>query len=387
MSTVTNQDSGAATQPPQPESGVNALFQMEGVLAEVLNEAITAQGLQATSEQENGVTLLQNDANSTKNLDHQIDNQKSHGFWHKFLNISVDITMAAGAIGSLLTGDVAGFFIMGGLLAANLTDGQQAIAGGISKGLQDAGVSADVANIVADAVVIVGFAVASAGIGSIDSIGEAAEGVEGGVSTMEEGIEEGSSTVAGSEEEGLLDIGGSNIFEEEAEKAPEKDTSKEKKMLGSALLAASASMGGVSMNMTKSIVDIDDPKNQKLITILVELIFMVASIAGSAGGAGMAFTGSAEGATAKTVQASLKGAQGAFMAGEGVVNIQNGVTVDRIGETNSELTMIHALSNRNAEMLKNTTKRTTEIIQTLAPLLSETDFFSGMAASAEEETQ
>jgi len=392
MSTVTNQNSEAASQPSQPTSGVNALFQMEGVIAEVLGEAINAQGIQANSEQENGVILLQNDMNSTKNLDHQLDNQKSHHFWHKFLNIGVDIAMGAAIIGSLATGDVAGAVLMGGLMAAQLTGGQQAIAGGISKSLVAAGVSPDVANIVACAVVVVGFAVAGAGLGSIDSIGEAAEGIEGGVGAMEEGIdaaaEEGTSA-ASSEEVGLLDVGGSNIFEEEAEKAPEKGTSKAKKMLGSAILAASSSLGGVSLEMTQSIVDLSDKsgKDQKLITMLVELVFMVAAIAGSAGGAGLAFSGSEGGATAKSMQAGLKGVQGAFMAGEGVVNIQNGVTVNNIAKTNSELTMIHALTNRNSERLKDTTQRMNEIIQTLAPLLSETNFFSGMAAAAQEETQ
>ena len=395
MSTVTNQNSGAASQPPQPSSGVDALFKMQGVLAEVLGEAISAQGIQANSEQENGLTLLQNDVSSTQNLDNEVNNQKHHGFWHHFLNISVDVAMGAAIIGSLATGDVAGAILMGGLMAATMTDGQQAIASGISKGLQDLGVPENIANIAADAIVIVGFAIAGAGLGSIDSVGEAAEGAEAvgnGARSMEEtaemtevAAEEGSATV-GSDEEGLLDVGGSNIFEEEAEKAPEKDTSKTKKMLGSALLAASASLGGVSMNMTESIVALSDSdgKDQKLLTMLIELVFMVASIAGSAGGAGLAFSASTEGTTMKAVQGGLKGAQGAFTAGEGVVSIQTGITTKNIAKTNSELTVLHALSSRNTEMLKATTKRTTEILETFANILSETNFFSGAAAAAEE---
>ena len=399
MSTVTNTSSGAANQPSQSSSGVDALFEMQGVLAQVLGEAISAQGIQATSEQDNALTLLQNDLASTQNLDNEVKNQKHHGFWGHFLNISVDIAMGAAIIGSLATGDVAGALLMGGLMAATMTGGQQAMANGISKGLQDLGVPENIANIAAAATVIVAFAAAGAGLGSIDSVGEAAEGAEAlgnGARSMEEGLEmtgsaaeEGNATI-GSEEEGLLDVGGANIFEEgvssdEAEKAAEKAPSKAKKMIGSALMAGSATTGAVSMDLTQSIVALADPSgaNQKLITALIEIVFMVASIGGSMGGAGLAISTSTEGTTMKAVQAGLKGAQGAFMAGEGVVSIQTGITTKNIAETNSELTMLHALSSRNTEMLKDTTKRTSEILQTYENILSETDFFSGDAAAAE----
>ncbi|QVL55466.1 MAG: hypothetical protein KFB95_09200 [Simkaniaceae bacterium] len=400
MSTVTNSNSGAANQPPQPSSGVDALFQMQGVLAEVLGQAISAQGIQATSEQDNALTLLQNDLSSTQNLDKEVENQKHHGFWGHFLNIAVDVAMGAAILGSLATGDVAGALLMGGLMAATMTGGQQAMANGISKGLQDLGVPENIANIAAAATVIVAFAAAGAGLGSIDSVGEAAEGAEAvgnGARAIEEGsemidvaAEEGSATV-GSDEEGLLDVGGSNIFEEEgistdeAEKASEKAPSKTKKMIGSALMAGSATTGAVSMDLTQSIVALADPSgaNQKLITALIEIVFMVASIGGSMAGAGLAISTSTEGTTMKAVQAGLKGAQGAFMAGEGVVSIQTGITTKNIAETNSELTTLHALSSRNTEMLKDTTKRTSEILETYENILSETDFFSGDAAAAE----
>ena len=140
MSTVTNSNSGATSQPPQPSSGVDALFQMQGVLAEVLGQAISAQGIQAISEQDNALTLLQNDVSSTQNLDKEAENQKHHGFWGHFLNIAVDVAMGAAILGSLATGDVAGALLMGGLMAATMTGGQQAMANGISKGLQDLGV-------------------------------------------------------------------------------------------------------------------------------------------------------------------------------------------------------------------------------------------------------
>ena len=396
MSTVTNSNSGAASQPSQPSSGVDALFQMQGVLAEVLGQAISAQGIQAISEQDNALTLLQNNVSSTQNLDDELNNQKHHGFWGHFLNISVDVAMGAAILGSLATGDVAGALLMGGLMAATMTGGQQAMANGISKGLQDLGVPENIANIAAAATVIVAFAAAGAGLGSIDSVGEAAEGAEAlgnSARSMEEvaevSAEEGSATV-GSEEEGLLDVGGTNIFEEgvssdEAEKASEKAPSKAKKMAGSALMAGSATTGAVSMDLTQSIVALADPSgaNQKLITALIEIVFMVASIGGSMAGAGLAISTSTEGTAMKAVQAGLKGAQGAFMAGEGVVSIQTGITTKNIAETNSELTMLHALSSRNTEMLKDTTKRTSEILETYENILSETDFFSGDAAAAE----
>jgi hypothetical protein len=400
MSTVTNTSSGAANQPSQSSSGVDALFEMQGVLAQVLGEAISAQGIQATSEQDNALTLLQNDLASTQNLDNEVKNQKHHGFWGHLLNISVDVAMGAAIIGSLATGDVAGALLMGGLMAATLTDGQQAMANGLSNVLQNQlHIPENIANIAAAATVIVAFAAAGAGLGSIDSFGEAAEGAEAlgnGARSMEEGIEttefvaeEGSSTVS-SEEEGLLDVGGANIFEEgvssdEAEKAAEKAPSKTKKMIGSALMAGSATTGAVSMDLTQSIMALADPNgaNQKLIAALIEIVFMVASIGGSMGGAGLAISTSTEGTAMKAVQAGLKGAQGAFMAGEGVVSIQTGITTKNIAETNSELTMLHALSSRNTEMLKDTTKRTSEILQTYENILSETDFFSGDAAAAE----
>lgn len=399
MSTVTNSNSGATSQPPQPSSGVDALFQMQGVLAEVLGQAISAQGIQAISEQDNALTLLQNNVSSTQNLDDELNNQKHHGFWGHFLNISVDVAMGAAILGSLATGDVAGALLMGGLMAATMTGGQQAMANGISKGLQDLGVPENIANIAAAATVIVAFAAAGAGLGSIDSVGEAAEGAEAvgnGARAIEEGsemidvtAEEGSATV-GSEEEGLLDVGGTNIFEEgvssdEAEKASEKAPSKTKKMIGSALMAGSATTGAVSMDLTQSIVALADPSgaNQKLITALIEIVFMVASIGGSMAGAGLSISTSTEGTAMKAVQAGLKGAQGAFMAGEGVVSIQTGITTKNIAETNAELTTLHALSSRNTEMLKDTTKRTSEILETYENILSETDFFSGDAAAAE----
>ena len=396
MSTVTNSNSGATSQPPQPSSGVDALFQMQGVLAEVLGQAISAQGIQAISEQDNALTLLQNNVSSTQNLDDELNNQKHHGFWGHFLNISVDVAMGAAILGSLATGDVAGALLMGGLMAATMTGGQQAMANGISKGLQDLGVPENIANIAAAATVIVAFAAAGAGLGSIDSVGEAAEGAEAlgnSARSMEEvaevSAEEGSATV-GSEEEGLLDVGGTNIFEEgvssdEAEKASEKAPSKAKKMIGSALMAGSATTGAVSMDLTQSIVALADPSgaNQKLITALIEIVFMVASIGGSMAGAGLSISTSTEGTAMKAVQAGLKGAQGAFMAGEGVVSIQTGITTKNIAETNAELTTLHALSSRNTEMLKDTTKRTSEILETYENILSETDFFSGDAAAAE----
>ena len=388
MSTVTNQNSGAANQPSQPSSGVDALFQMEGVLAEVLGEAISAQGVQATSEQDNALTLLQNDVSSTQNLDDEINKQKHHGFWHHFLNIAVDVAMGAAIIGSLATGDVAGALLMGGLMAATMTDGQQAIAGVVSKGLQDLGVPENIANIAAAAIVIVAFAVAG---GELADVGEAAEGAEvagNGARSMEDAVEM-EDFAAGSEEEGLLDIGGSSIFEEEgvstdeAEKAAEKGSRKN----GFRLMAGSATTGSVSEDMTKSIVELTDPngsgKSQKLIGILVELMFMVAAIGGTMGGAGLSFSASTEGNAMKAVQAGLKGAQGGFMAGEGIVSFQTGITTEKIGKTNAELTMIHALNSRNGEMLKDTTKRTSEIIQTYETLLSKTNFFSGNAAAAE----
>jgi len=62
---------------------------------------------------------------------------------------------------------------------------------------------------------------------------------------------------------------------------------------------------------------------------------------------------------------------------------QAGITTKNIAETNAELTTLHALSSRNTEMLKDTTKRTSEILETYENILSETDFFSGDAAAAE----
>ncbi|MCB1109709.1 MAG: hypothetical protein KDK64_01915 [Chlamydiia bacterium] len=362
---------------PQNTSGVESIFDMEYALGEVLGLAIESQGVQGTMEQKSSESILENDLNSASNVDDEVNQQKHESFWDKLIGDVVDVVLGAAALLSFATGDVAGGAVLTAMLVMSLTHGFSEIASGLSDVFQDMGMSSKTADVLADSLVFIFAVIAAVATGAIFTDGAEAAGkvAEGGAKAAEDGIEMTDFAAEGTEE---LDTASENT--EETKKGP----SKLKKAAQLGLMAGSSASAQLSTNFAENLAEIVDPngKHQQLVAFLIELIVMIASIGAGVGG-GMMAVSSASTAAEGTARGIMGMTRGYMQVILGEVNVASGITNLEISETMSNITLNNAANTINEQNMKQTSERTSEIIQEFGQMESNSNFFSSGFAAAE----
>lgn len=361
MSTVANSNSGSTS----------TIFEMEGFLADVLGKAIGAQGEQANAEQASSEAILENQIQNTQNMDDQIHKQEHEGFFKRLFTDIAYVAVGALAVFSFATGDEAMGVLLTVMLTAQITGGMGKAADEVSKALQSFGVPEDVANVLADAMLVMLSFAMGAGIAS--ALSDTAVAVEAGTEIADAAVTEGEEAMSA----GTGEVG------EDANSA-EKTKSSSKKTTGSGLLAASTATSQVAQQFAQSFSELvcgSNGKDQHIIDFLVEITLIAASAAGGFAGGSMAM-GSTGSDAMKTIKGSINAAQAVSQMGSGSVDIAMSVTTLELSKTLSQITLLNGISDLNKERLDRTNSRSSQIIDEFGKLERDNDFFQGNEAAA-----
>lgn len=361
----------------QSSSGVEAIFDMEYALGEVLGLAIQAQGLQGTLEQQSSETILENDLNSASNVDDEVNQQKNESFWDKLIGDIVDVVLGAAALLSFATGDVAGGIALSAILIMSVTHAFSGLASELSDAFQAMGMSEKDANVLADSLVFIAAITVGIATGAIftDGAEAGAKAAGKGAKAIDEGIE-------------MTDFAADSADELEEAKPEGKEKeapSKAKKAASNGLLMGSSAAGQLSTNFAQNLAEIIDPNgdHEQLIAFLIELIIMIASVGAGIGGGAMAVSGA--GSSAEGIaRAGIGMTRGAMQVAEGGVGIASGVTNLEISNTLSEITLNNAADQVNKMNSKQTSERTSQIINEYGQLQRDfANLFTGNFAAAQ----
>lgn len=345
-------------------SGNEAIFNAELALGAVLAEGVQAQGIEASLEEAMSETLLQNDVANAQSITEQLEKQNKHHFWHKVLNITVDVAMGAFVLSQLADGDVAGAVLAGGMLAAKMTNGFSDAANGLAAGLQKAfpNMPPAEAHLISDVLIGVAVTVLSAGVGLAGEDEAVAE--KGTESAAKKGTKEG---------------------EKEGEKAGKKGLSK---TASSALMGGSVVTGELAPNLafeTTQAMGLSG-ESQKIVTGVLTAMLEIAAISGGSYAA-FSSVGSVEKDTSIAVKATkvgIQGFEGALKAGQGTIDIEQGFTTMHLGDAESLQILNNALNLLNNAMIQKTEGKMDDIVTSLEGMLRNDDYFGGTEAVSQE---
>ena len=344
-------------------NGNKAIFNAELALQAVLGEGVEAEGIEASLEEAMQDTLFQNDVANAQSITQQLEKQNKHHFWHKVLNIAVDVAMGAFAISQLASGDVAGFILASGMLAAKVTDGFSDAANGIASGLQKAfpNMSDAEAHIIGDAIMIVAVTLVSAGVGLAAESGEAAA--------------EGSEAVAKKGEEETA---------KEGEKAAKKGLSK---TASSALMGGSVVTGSLAPNLSYEITQAAglSGEAQKIVEGILTVMLELASAGGGiyAASSSVANVEKDVSTAAKATKIGIQGVEGALKAGQGTIDILQGLTTMHLGQAEALMILNNALNTLNNQMIQKTEEEMNDIVASFEGMLRNDNYFGGTEAVAQ----
>jgi spore maturation protein SpmB len=302
-----------------------------------------------------------------------LDAGNQSDFWGDFLKgaeIAVGVVVAAIAV---LCCQPAIAIIVLAMTVLAATGAMDKMTQELSKGLQEMGIPADVADVLASTLIILVTIAATAVTCGASAGAVAEEATDTAANAAEEGIEMTNVTAEDT----------ANTAEETAENAANKagnvgkNASKWAKAGKLGIFAGSQAVAGTNFSQyvaTLSLSSMKDGETKDILTVVIELVIgLMAALAGGYAAAGVG-AGSAANSTKvmgllQNTKLATYAAQAAAQIAKGVTELQLAVATDELGKTQAFLTELKALIAMNTAQMDTDTKSLSGMLRTHAEQL------------------